>query len=174
MADIKGKFIMIAGSLMKLYPVALKFCDELLFTKIGKHWNELDPEGWYDTKIFNGFMVNYAKASVSGEQALITLGKNIYPTIKKTTGIPPEVKTPLDMLIFSAKGFSDNHRGKDVIPRKFIKLEDRHVIVQAAAPGYSQIFVEGVFLGILEMYGIKTGKVVMTKGEPIFEYEITW
>jgi len=174
MADIKGKFVVLAGSLMKLYPDALKFCDDLLFEKIGKHWNEIDPNAWIDTKIFNGFMVNYAKASVSGEQALITLGKNIYPTIKRTTGIPPEVKTPLDMLVFSAQGFSENHRGSDVKPRKFIKLEDKHVIVQAAAPGYSQTFVEGVFLGILEMYGIKTGKVIMIKGEPIFEYEITW
>ena len=173
MAEVKGKFITLAGSLMLMYPEALKFCDNILFKKTGKHWNELDQEGWYDTKIFGGFMNNYAKASPAGEGAIVTLGRNVYPTIRKA-GLPPEIKNALDLIIFEAQGFELNHRGNDVKPRKFIKKEDKHIIVQAPAPGYSQKLYEGVFLGILEMYGITTGKVVMRKGAPEFEYEITW
>jgi len=55
-----------------------------------------------------------------------------------------------------------------------VKSEDRRVIIQASAPGYSQKLVEGVYLGILEMHGTENGKVVMTKGAPYFEYDITW
>jgi hypothetical protein len=174
MAQVKGKFITLAGSLMTLYPEALKFCDNILVSKTGKHWNELDQEGWYDTTVFDGFMKNYAKASPSGENAIVNLGKQVYPTIKKSGGIPGEMKTPLDLIIFEAEGFKLNHQGADVKPRYFSKKENKHIIVQAPAPGYSQKLYEGVYLGILQMYGINTGKVVMTKGAPVFEYEITW
>lgn len=174
MADVKGKFISLAGSLMGSYPENQKVADDRLFTTTGKHFNVLDPEGWYDTKYFNLFMEEYAKGSITGEKAIVTLGRNVYPIIKKTAGLPPEIKTPLDMLIFEATGFELNHRGTDVKPRKFIKQDDKHVIVQAPAPGYSQKLFEGVYLGILEMFGIKNGNVVMTKGAPVFEYNITW
>ena len=102
----------------------------------------------------------------SGERAIVTLGRNVYPTIKKTSGLPPEIKTVLDLLVFEARGFELNHRGADVKPRKFIMKEDKHVIIQAPAPGYSQKLYDGVYLGILQMYGINNGKVIMTKGAP--------
>ncbi len=174
MAEVKGKFITLAGNLMKLYKNALDFCDNILYEKIGLHYHELDPEGWYDTKIFNGFMVNYAKASLAKDKAIITLGRKVYPTIEKTVGIPSNIQKPLDLIIYEAQGFLLNHRGADVVPRKFLKKEDGHVIVQAPAPGYSQKLYEGVYLGILEMYDIKNGNVEMTKGAPHFEYEIKW
>jgi len=174
MAEVKGKFISLAGSLMSFYKEPLKKADDELFRIVGKHWNELDPEGWYDTKLFNSFMENYASGSPSGEKAIITLGTMVYPTIQQTVGLPPDLETPLDFIIFEAKGFELNHRGSDVKPRKFIKKEDKHVIVQAPAPGYNQKLYEGVFLGILNMCGIKNGKVEMTKGAPFFEYEIQW
>lgn len=174
MAEVKGKFITLAGNLMTLYEKYQQIADEKLYKNIGKHFNQLDPEGWYDTKYFNTFMEEYAKGSPTGEFAIVTLGRNIYPTIKKTAGLPPDIKTPLDLIIFEAKGFELAHRGADVKPRKFIKKRDGHVIVQAPAPGYSQKLYEGVFRGILEMYDIKTGKVIMTKGAPVFEYDISW
>ncbi len=174
MAEVKGKFITLAGYLMKLYENALHFCDNILYEKIGLHYNELDPEGWYDTKIFNGFMVNYAKASRTKDKAIITLGRKVYPTIEKTAGIPSHIQTPLDLIVYEAQGFMLNHRGADVVPRKFLKQTDGHVIVRAPAPGYSQKLYEGVYLGILEMRDIKNGTVEMTKGAPHFEYEIKW
>jgi len=67
-----------------------------------------------------------------------------------------------------------NHRGADVRPRTFITTKDHLVVVRAPAPGYNQKLYEGVFLGILEMCGITTGKVVMTERAPLFEYTITW
>jgi hypothetical protein len=174
MAEVKGKFITLAGSLMGLYKENQRRADEQLFQATGKHYAELDPEAWYDTRLFDIFMKEYAKGSPAGERAIVTLGRNVYPTIKKTSGLPPEIKTVLDSLVFEAKGFELNHRGADVKPRKFIKKEDKHIIVQAPAPGYSQKLFEGVFLGIIQMYGINNGKVIMTKGAPEFEYDITW
>ena len=56
--------------------------------------------------------------------------------------------------------------------------EDGHVIVQAPAPGYNSKLYEGVYLGILEMCGVKTGKVIQTQsqenGDPTSEFDITW
>ena len=174
MAEVKGKFITLAGMLMGLYEKNQKNADEILFQAVGKRFRELNPEGWYDTKLFNIFMEEYALGSLSGKNAIITLGRNVYPLIKRNGGIPEDIKTPLDLLLFEAKGFELNHRGDDVQQRKFIKQEEGLVVVQAPAPGYNQKLYEGVYLGILEIFGIKTGKVVMTKDAPEFEYEITW
>ncbi len=92
--------------------------------------------------------------------------------------MPPNLKTPLDFIKFEAEGFLANHRGSDVRPRKITKAQDKDVIIEAPAPGYhSKLFV-GVYLGILEMCGIKTGKVDQTKsqekGDSTSEFHITW
>lgn len=174
MNEIKGKFISLTGSLMTLYPDALKKSDEALYATTNKHWNELEPESWYPTSLFGDFIDNYISASITGEKAVVTLGKKVYPTIKKSVGFPPEIKTPLDLIVFEAEGFEMSHKGSDVRPRKFIQKKEGHVIVQAPAPGYNQKLYEGVFLGILEMFNVKSGKVSITKTAPEWEYEITW
>ncbi len=171
MAEVKGKFIMLACSLMGAYPEAQAQANEYLKKVTNKGRTELEEEGWYDTKIFDEVMELYAKASLSGYRAIVTLGRKVYPTIKKTAGIPENIKTPLDFIKFEAEGFLLNHKGSDVIPRKIIKAVDKEVIVQAPAPGYNEILYEGVFLGILEMCGVTTGKVENI-GKSTFK--ITW
>ena len=178
MAKVKGKFITLAGSLMSLYKKERDIADRVLYDKAKKHWNELDPEGLYETSLFNLFMESYAKASITGVRAIVTLGKNVYPTIKRSVGLPPELETPLDFIKFEAEGFLEIHSGDDIIPRTFLLEEDGHVIVQAPAPGYNSKLYEGVYLGILEMCGVKTGKVIQTQsqenGDPTSEFDITW
>ncbi|MCP4522236.1 MAG: hypothetical protein GY827_11190 [Cytophagales bacterium] len=176
MAEVKGKFIKLSASLMSLsnHKDALDFCDKVLFEKIGKHWFQLEDEGWYDTKIFNGFIVNFAKASPKGVEAIIEVGKRVFPTVKHSVGLPPTIETPLDLIVFEAEAYAKNHRVDHVLPRTFIKKEDGHVIVQAPAPGYHQKLYDGVFLGILEMFNVTTGNIKLLKGEPHYEYEITW
>jgi hypothetical protein len=150
----------------------------LLVVKCGKHWNELDPEGWYDTISWGVFMDAYATASVSGDRALVTLGRNIYPAIKQAGGLPQALKTPLDLIKYEAQGFLTDHRGADVQPRKFIRAVDHDVVVEAPAPGYNSRLNEGVFLGILEICGVTTGKVEQTKsqekGDATSEFHIMW
>jgi hypothetical protein len=171
MAEVKGKFITLGCSLMTVYPEAQTKANNYLKKETGRGWNELEQEGWYDTKIFNEVMELYAKSSLTGIKAIVTLGRKVYPTIKKSVGIPDNIKTPLDFIKFEAKGFLLNHKGDDVIPRKIIKSIDKEVIVQAPAPGYNEKLYEGVFLGILEMCGITTGKVENI-GKSTFK--ITW
>lgn len=175
MAKVKGKFISLTGRLMCIiYKDALEKADKELYDAVGQHWDEIDPEGWYDTKFFDKFINSFASSSISGDVAFERLGKKIYPTIKRTVGLPKHVKTPLDLILYEAEGYSKNHTGSDVKPRKFIKKEDGHVIVSAPAPGYDQRLYLGVYLGILDMFGVKSGKVKMIKGSPEFEYEIKW
>jgi hypothetical protein len=163
---------------MSQYPRQLDQADTLLIAKCGKHWNELDPEAWYDTSSWGVFMDAYAKASVTGYRALVTLGRKVYPTIKQAGGLPPALKTPLDLIKYEAVGFLADHRGADVRPRKFIKAIDCDVVVEAPAPGYNSRLYEGVLLGILEICGMTSGKVEQTKsqekGDPTSEFHIVW
>jgi len=98
----------------------------------------------------------------------------IYPQIKRTAGLPSHIKTPLDLLKYEMEEFLKSNRGSDVKPRKLVEAVDGKVVICAPAPGYSQKLYEGVYLGMLMMFGIKNGNVVMTKGAPDFEYTITW
>jgi hypothetical protein len=178
LAEVKGRFITLAATLMSLHPRKLDQADTLLMATCGKHWNELDPDGWYDTSSCAVFMDAYAKASVAGERALVTLGRHIYPTMKKAGGLPPALNTPLDLIRFEAEGFLAEHRGADVKPRKFLKAVDHDVVVEAPSPGYNSRLYEGVVLGILEICGVTTGKVEQTrsqeKGDATSEFHIMW
>lgn len=79
MIEMRGKFITLAGSLMSLYPAQREKADAVLFTRAGKHWYELDPQGWYDTDVYQVFIDTYCESSVTGEKAIYTLGQNYFP-----------------------------------------------------------------------------------------------
>jgi hypothetical protein len=177
MSEVRGKYITLAGSLMSLYPKQRTEADTMLFAQTGKHFNELEPEGWYDTKWVKLFLDKYAEASLSGDNALKTFGRRIYPTIK--AGLPSHLKTTLDFLKFETEGYMHAHRGPDVKPRTIIKANEGEFIVQAIVPQWhNSKMYEGVFLGILEMCGNKDGKVtrkpVPEKGDNIVEFHISW
>jgi hypothetical protein len=178
MAQLRGKYITMMGAFMGAYQNARKEVDDLLFAQTGKKYNELEPEGWYDTKWLHLFQEAYVKASPSKEVARVTYGRSIYPSLKRANLLPTNLKTALDFIKYEADGFKDSHKGTDVKPRKFIKLTEGDVIVEASAPGYNSKLYEGIYLGILEMLGIKTGKVVQTKsqekGDSTSEFHITW
>ena len=137
MAQVKGRFITMVGMLMVVYKDARKEVDDLMFAKIGKHFNMLDPEGWYDTKWTQTFLDAYIKASPSKELAIVTFGRQIYPALKKANLLPPHLKTPLDYIKHEAETFISVHKGTDVIPRKFIKAVNKEIIVEAPTPGYN-------------------------------------
>ena len=109
MAQLKGKFIILAGHLMTFYKEQQKVADDLLFQRIGKHFKELDPNGWYDVERYNDFMQKYAEASLTGKEAILTLGRQTFPLIKRTQGFPPHIKTVLDLIKFSVEQFLDDH-----------------------------------------------------------------
>jgi hypothetical protein len=177
MSEVRGKYITLAGSLMSLYQKQRTEADTALFAKTGKHFNELDPEGWYDTQWVKLFLDKYVEASLSGDNALITFGRRIYPTIK--AGLPPQLKTTLDFLKFETEGYIQAHKGPDVKPRKIIKAVEGDFIVQTIVPQWHNAkMYEGVFLGILEMCGVKNGKVlrqtIQESGVNIVEFHVTW
>ena len=169
MAKVKGKFIKLTGNLMLEKERVL--ANEFLQKELGLTHRQLEDEAWYDTLIYDRFMRICVENSLSKDFMYIFIGKKVYPTIKKSVGLPEYLKTPLDFIKFEAEGFLMNHLGDDVVPRKFIKVADREVIMQAIPPGYSSKLYEGVFLGILEMCGVQTG-VVENIGDHTFK--ITW
>lgn len=178
MAEIKGKFISLTLGLMSSYREAFSAAENLVYRETGKRPGALDPENWYPVKIFDEAMRIYAGASITGENALVTLGREVYPTIKRTSGLPERLRTPLDFILYEAEGFLANHRGEGVRPRVFIYAREGDVLVQAPAPGYNARLYQGVYLGILEMCRVTTGKVVQTRatarGDDTDEFHITW
>jgi len=177
MAKVRGNIIQLTASLMSLYPDAQKSADDALFKECGKHWKELKIDDFYETKLWDLMMTAYSKASIQGENALLTVGKKIYPTIKAAGQIPKEIDSALKMIKFEADGFVLYHKGPDVIPRKFLKADEGDVIVLAPSPGYNCKVIEGVYLGILKMFG-KNGTVVqekcVKKGDSTCQYHISW
>jgi hypothetical protein len=178
MIETKGKFLTLAGSLMSLYPEQREKADAILFSRTGKHWNELEPDGWYDTDIYQVFLDTYCRSSVSGDRAVFTLGKNYFPTIKKLGGVPDDINNALDLIIFSTGSFADDHRGPGIRPIKVIKAVEGDVVLDIPDCGYDCRLGEGVYLGILEMFDIKDGKVEQVKcvknGDLSCEFHITW
>ncbi|NJO91184.1 MAG: hypothetical protein HC831_21130 [Chloroflexia bacterium] len=177
MSEVRGRYITSAGFLMSLYPKQRVEADRLLYAQTGKHFYELEPEGWYDTKWIKLFLDKYVEASPSGDNALITFGRKIYPAIKSK--LPEHLKTPLDYLRFETEGYVQAHKGPDVRPRKILIALDGEFIVQALVPQWhNSKMYEGVFLGILEMCGVKTGKVtketILESKESIVEFHVTW
>ena len=169
MGQVKGKFFKMAGSLMMKHE--LDKANDYLKGMTGATHLDLEDDGWYETSIFDSFLNIPAQMSVNKDYTYVIVGKRVYPTIKKTVGLPAELKTPLDFLKYEAQGFLMNHKGDDVVPRKFIKVDNKEVIVQAKSPGYNNRLFEGVFLGILEMCGINSGKV---ERQPNDVFKITW
>lgn len=178
MIQVKGKFITLAASLMSIYTDALEWANNQLFQDTGKHWNELDPEGWYDSKHYRNMMSAYVEASPSKENALITLGKQIYPTFKKTIGLPSHLKTPIDFLSFENKGYQESFKGPGIRPRRFVKKENGYVIIQTKMTEQDCKILEGVYMGIMKMAGVMRGKIYQEKciknGDNYCEYHIIW
>lgn len=178
MIEIKGKFITLAASLMTMYKDALESVDRQILKDTGKHWDELDSECWYDVRHYKNCMTQYAKASPSKENALITLGKLVYPKIKKTVGFPTGLKTPIDFLEFESRGYQENLRGPGIKPRKFVRKDNGYVIVQTKMIEQDCKILEGVYMGIMKIAGVTRGKIKQLKcvksGDPECEFHIVW
>ncbi len=178
MTETKGKFLILIVVLMRPYRDEFRKADEFIFEKTGKHWNELESEDWYSTDISDQLMNLYMEASPNKEKALTTFGKQVYQTIKRTEGFPPGLKTPLDYIDFEARESVNNIRGPNIKPRKFLKKQEGHVIVQTEKDDQNCLLLEGVFLGILRIAGVNDGKVEQKKcirnGDSVCEFHITW
>ena len=180
MAEVKGKFIMLACDLIKSKPVAREAAIAAVNRMTGRDPSALDPEGWYDTSVFDAVFsaVEDNHKGIMGWAAIVVIGQLVYPTIKATAGLPDFHDDPVEFIKFEAEGFLANHRGAEVVPRKFIKAEQGHVIVEAPSPGYNCALIEGVFDGILKMCHIHDAVVKQTKcvkrGDPTCEYNIKW
>lgn len=178
MVEVKGKFITLAAGFIKIYPKHFDKANRFIFQKTGLYQDKLDPEGWYDVRIYTYVMDCYVDASITNEKALVTLGRSIYPTIKKTVGFPPGLETPMDFIEFEAQAYLDNLRGPGIRPRKIIKPSDRHAVIRFRMDEQPCKIGEGVYQGILEMTGHPEGTVEHKKcirdGEPECEFHVKW
>jgi hypothetical protein len=178
MPEIRGKFIRLAGSLMTLYPEQRDKADAFLYAATGKHWDNLEPDQWYDAEIYKVFLENYCSGSITGQKALLTLGRKIFPTKKKLGELPPDIKTPLEMLIYSTRSFTEDHGGDGIRPVRIIRAEERDVILDIPDHGYDCMVDEGVYIGILEMFGIEDRHIEQIKckkkGDVSCRFRITW
>jgi predicted hydrocarbon binding protein len=181
MAEIKGKFINLAYNFLRTRPAAQQAATSAVQRLTGTPAGELDPEQFYDTKVLDEVFqaVLNSEQGIRAKAALKTIGQEVYYEIKWTAGLPDNLQDPVDYVKFEAEGFLANHRGTGVIPRKFVKSEPGHCVVEAPSPGYNCIWIEGVYEGILRMCGkLKTANVTQTQcvmnGDPTCVYDIKW
>ncbi len=178
MAEVKGKFITLAAGFIKIYPKFYEKADRFVYQSTGLRQDKLDPEGWYDARLYAYVMECYVEASITKEKALVTLGKSIYPTIKRTTGFPPGLETPMDYIEFEAQGYLENLRGPGIRPRKIIKKSDTYAIVQLRMDEQPCKVMEGIYQGILEVTGHEDGSIEHKKciknGDPECEFHVKW
>jgi len=179
-AEVKGKFITLACDLIKTKPVARQAAMDAVKHLTGMGPYELDPEGWYNTRVFDAvFSAIEANAEgILGWASIKVIGQLVYPTIRSTVGLPPHLQTPVDFVKFEADGFMLNHRGPEVVPRKFIKIDEGNIVVEAPSPGYNCVLIEGVFEGLLHICGIRDGSAkqiqCVKRGDPTCVYDIRW
>jgi predicted hydrocarbon binding protein len=180
MAEVKGKFITLACSLLETKPEVKAAALREIKDRTGLEWNELDPEGWYDTQVFEAVFnsIERGASDVMAWAAIKVIGQSVYPTIQRTVGLPQGLETPSDFVKFEAQGFLENHRGPDVQPRKVLEEGPNKVVMEAPSPGYNCALIEGVFEGILYMCNERKGRVRQTKcikkGDETCEYTIEW
>jgi hypothetical protein len=178
MVEVKGKFIAMTAELMGDCEDARAQADQRLFSSVGRHWNELDAEGWYDVKLWNTFLRAYEEASGLGEEAVVAVGRRVYPTLERTTGLPAWLKTPGDYIRYEAEGYLANVRGRGVAPGRIIKIEDGHAVLEAEVAEYDCALMKGILLGLLDLAGVEGAHVAQTRcvrdGASVCEFEMTW
>lgn len=156
---MQGKYTILTVTLaIASSPNIAKTIDAYLEEHLGLTHQELDPEEFYDISIFVDCMAIYCQSFPDPTKAVIELGKRIYPTNKWTGALPDHLKTPLDFIVFEAEGFK-NAFSSDVVQRKIMETTERSVTMYAPSPGYVKEMMIGVWLGILEMIDINSGKV---------------
>lgn len=180
MAEIRGKFITMACELLETKPQAKEVALQSIKKLTGKDYKDLEPEGWYDTKVIESIYhaLRETTTPIIANAGIKLIGQKIFPTIKKTVGFPGRLKTPLDFIKYETETYKNDHRGSDVKQRKIIEAHEGKVVMEATSPGYDCTLVEGVFLGILDMCGVNKKQVTQTKcvkkGDQDCEYLITW
>ncbi len=178
MADeTRGKFITMTCRYLETKPqvreAAIKFINE----KTGKKPDDLDPEGWYPVDLVTHTfdLLTELSNAIIAKSVIKLFGRKIYPTFKANGGILPPVQTPQSMLKFEADGYLQSLRGPNVKPRTFLESKPNNIVVQAdMPPGYPSEFMEGVYLGILEMCGFPGGQVSFENRSGHAVFSIKW
>jgi hypothetical protein len=100
MATSKGKFVKMAYSILELNPEAQKEALQNIKRLTGEEYEQLDPEGWYDTSVIESIFQVAEKhyGTLMAWATIKTMGRRVFPTIKKTVGFPKELRTPLDWI----------------------------------------------------------------------------
>ncbi|MFT7036690.1 MAG: hypothetical protein ACJA2S_005227 [Cyclobacteriaceae bacterium] len=169
MLYMRGKFIKLIGFLM--LPSEVARVNKYLVSAVGVPSSKLVDEGWYDTQVFSRFMDVCTQDSTMGDRLYYFVGSRIYPTVKKSGGLPPELVTPLDVIKFEDEVWRVNHKGEGIVPRKYFHVKEGDVLLEVITPGYNTDFMRGAFAGILLMFDIKSGKVEYLGDD---KFHITW
>lgn len=174
--EIRGQFVTLACSLLETKPDLKAEALRAVNKVTGLNYDKLEPMGWYPVAAFAGVFETIIKKTnpILASAAMKIIGNKVYPTIKAHGGIPAGIETPLALLKFEAQGFLNSFRGIGVAPRKFIKEAPKELVVQADMPGgIPKELMEGVYLGILEMCGVK-GKVLVEESNGHAIYNVSW
>jgi hypothetical protein len=180
MAEVKGKIIIAATDLLRCRPGVRSAAIAAMIRMAGKTPQELEPEGWYDTKVLDVFLraIEDCESPLVAWAGIMAIGQNLYSSIIAESALPQDLMTPLDLFTYEGWLFLANHRGIEVSPRRFIKTEARLIVLEALSPGYHCALTEGIFHGLLRACRVTHGRVKQTlcirNGYSRCQYEIQW
>jgi hypothetical protein len=175
--ETRGKFVTMMCRFLETKPAVRDEARKFVLAKAGKEPEKLDPEGWYPIELVTRVLglLGEHSSEIGAKAAIKLLGRKIYPTMKASGGIPPDIKTPHALVKFEAQGFLLSLRGPSVRPRKVLEEKPTSVVIQADMPaGYLPEFMEGVYQGILEMFNLTNGRVTYENRGGHAVYSVTW
>ncbi len=173
---MKGKFFLMCYGLINEYnPEIIEKVKDKLPIKV----DEVELEEFYDAEILKGILNELSPG------AREVIGKNVFPTINKTTGAFKEAKDPAPLFQMLPTIYTDNNiddEGGDIgkYDPADMKTEDGKAIIKENST-WSGDFSRGIMMGIVLVTGFRGNIRSKTeviedkeKGHPTFIHTITW
>ena len=137
---------------------------------------DIDPDGWYD---LDTTLISYQNSildnALGGRLGLIMLGKQVFPTIKKTTDQLDAFNDPISVFKAMPDFYHLNNRGDDLGAYYTENITETSLNMRENVPHLTD-FHTGMWEGIVRMYPeqyIFRGVEVLKRkeeGEPFSEY----
>ena len=179
-ATVTGKVISLVCSRVQGAAEIKEAVNEVVRTSTGDAPDALILDGWYDSTIVERILetVRQGKNPLIAQTNVRLIGVGSANAVRFTSRIGGDLTSPIRILEHEAEMFLKNHKGRDVVPRKFITKEEGLVVVEAPSPGYDCTLLEGVYEGILTICQAEKGSITqikcLKKGDATCVYRIKW
>jgi len=171
MAEIKGKFIALAGILLSDKPELLEKANEQLVKKYGYTHQFIAYEDYYDSQIFSEFLVAYSTSQEQPEDALTYFGRRAIALLQRSSSFPGSISSVDELLKIQTEILEQNHHYEQLTWPSIVTSSAHSITIFAPAPEYDSRIFPGMWLELLEK-SLKTTINIKELGGNA--YRLTW